>query len=451
MMIIEKILRHLAVNLDNKFLLRRTIKNLDTANLRDCLEELLCHVDIHIAERCFKEADALLRLGKRLTYALHSKETSSTHFFEYTEKLMRRRCKWLDAQGLYIHSAKHLNMACRKYQKLPKSKRDDSVLGALCLDAALAYAGAGKTSQALRLARKAQKLFSQQNDTYNELTAKFNEASLLYDVGKYIDSNRACALIILTLSPYISKEQSPHSETFKKTHLVEDDRELMAKTILQLANNLEFCGDSPDETAKTYSQAFKAYYGLSNYKKQAEIAYRIGWLLKKSDRFEAALQYLKAAFIIRMASERKKTLMRQSFIRGKYLLSLGLYKRARLCFIISLFLSEQLQDSSYLTMSRFGFYKTGKGLGLNLRSAMTASALEARKPWSIKISPGGFRHYASDGYALPPYPETQNKGMSFKDKRSLINLINDLTFCAGAADSAEAPYYRAQQRAFRIY
>ncbi len=438
---IETILHNLAAHLENKLLLRRVVKSLDAAALRDCLEEILCHVDIHIAECCFKEADILLRLGKRLAYALRRRAVSENHFDKYSERFMRKRCQWLEAQGLYIHSAKHWEIACRKYQKLPKKERDDSILAALCLDAALAYAGAGKTSQALRLTRKANKLFGNQNDQPNALAARFNEASLLYDEGKYSDSDLTCVSIMFALA-------TPETQSSRKISF--SDPALAAKTLLQMANNSEISGETED-SSRLYGQALKMYYHTADYKKQAEITYRIGWLLKKSDRFETALQYLKASFIIRMLTERKRALLRQAYLKARLFWSLGLPHRAQRGFVIALFLAEQLNDSTYLTLTRYGFYKAGQGLGINLRSAMTATALEAHKPWTMVNIPGGFRRYASDGYALPAYPTKKNNNMSFKDKRSLINLINDLTFCAGAADSAEAPYYRAQQRAFRIY
>lgn len=438
---IENILRNLIANLGNKYILRGIIKSLDVASLKDCLEDILCHIDIHIAEHCFKEADILLRLGKRLAYALRQRDKVNNHLDKYAESFMRKRCHWLEAQGLFLHSAKHWGAACRKYQNLPKKKRDDSVLAALCLDAALAYAGAGKTSQALRLTRKANKLFDNQNDQSNALAARFNEASLLYDEGQYSESDLTCVSIMFSLA-------TPEIEDSRK--IAFSDPTLAAKTLLQMANNSEFSGDAED-SSRLYGQALKMYYHTADYKKQAEITYRIGWLLKKSDRFETALQYLKASFIIRMLTERKKALLRQAYLKARAFWGLGMTQRAQRGFVIALFLAEQLSDSAYLTLTRYGFYKAGYGLGLNLRSAMTATALEAHKPWTMVNIPGGFRHYSSDGYALPAYPNRKNDGISFKDKRSLLNLINDLTFCAGAADSAEVPYYRAQQRAFRTY
>ena len=438
---IEKILGNLAANLENKHTLRRIIKKLDSALLRDCLEEILCHVDIHMAEGCFPEADILLRLGKRLTYVLRQRQAIENRFDEYAEKFLRKRCQWLEAQGLYVHSAKHWSIACRKYQKLPKKDRQDSILASLCLDAALAYAGAGKTAQALRLARKANKLFDDQNDQPNALIARFNEASLLYDEGKYADSDLTCVSIMFALA-------TPEAEGSRK--ITFSDPTLAAKTLLQMANNSEYYGETED-SSRLYGQALKLYYHTADYKKQAEITYRMGWLLKKSDRFETALQYLKASFVIRMLTERKKALLRQTYLKAKIFWSLGLTQRAQRGFVIALFLAEQLNNNTYLTLNRYGFYKAGQGLGINLRSAMTATPLEAHKPWTMVNIPGGFRHYASDGYALPAYPAKKNSKMSFKDKRSLINLINDLTFCAGATDSVETPYYRAQQRAFRTY
>ena len=436
---IDNILRNLAANLENKYILRGIVKSLDVASLKDCLEDILCHIDIHIAERCFKEADILFRLGKRLAYALRQRDKIDNHFDKYAERFMRKRCHWLEAQGLFLHSAKRWGTACRQYQKLPKKKRDDSVLAALCLDAALAYAGAGKTSQALRLTRKANKLFDNQNDRSNALAARVNEASLLYDEGQYAESDLTCVSIMFSLA-------TPEVEGSRK--ITFSDPALAAKTLLQMANNSEFSSDAED-SSRLYGQALKMYYHIADYKKQAEITYRIGWLLKKSNRFETALQYLKASFIIRMLTERKKALLRQTYLKARAFWGLGMTQRAQRGFVIALFLAEQLSDSSYLTLTRYGFYKAGNGLGLNLRSAMTATALEAHKPWTMVNIPGGFRHYSSDGYALPAYPSRKSSGISFKDKRSLLNLINDLTFCAGAADSTEAPYYRAQQRAFR--
>ncbi len=440
MTMIENTLRNLAANLENKYILRAIVKSLDIASLKDCLEEILCHIDIHIAERCFKEADILLRLGKRLAYALRRRDKETNSFDNYAEKFMRKRCQWLEAQGLFIHSAQRWGIACRRYKKLPKNKRDNSVLAAMYLDAALAYAGAGKTSKALQLTVKANKLFEKYPDQPNALIARFNLASLLYDKGRYSDSDFICTSIMFSLAV-------PEAEGSSK--IAFSDPALAAKAFLQMANNSEFSSDAED-SSRLYGQALKMYYHTGDYKKQAEITYRIGWLLKKSDRFETALQYLKTSFIIRMLTERKKALLRQAYLKARIFLSLGLQHRAQRGFVIALFLAEQLNDSSYLTLNRYGFYKAGQGLGLNLRSAMTATALEAHKPWTMVNIPGGFRHYASDGYALPAYPARKNGGISFKDKRSLINLINDLTFCAGATDSTETPYYRAQQRAFRI-
>ena len=437
---IENTLRNLAANLENKYILRAIVKNLDIASLKDCLEEILCHIDIHIAERCFKEADTLLRLGKRLAYALRRRDQKTGSFNDYAKKFMRKRCQWLEAQGLFIHSANHWVKACRRYQKLPKKERDNSVLAAMYLDAALAYAGAGKTSKALSLTIKANKLFERCHDQSNALITRFNIASLLYDKGQYSDSDFACVSIIFSLA-------APEAEGSRKATF--SDPTLAAKTLLQMANNSEFSGNAED-SSRLYGQALKMYYQTADYKKQAEITYRMGWLLKKSDRFETALQYFKASFIIRMLTERKKALLRQAYLKARIFWSLGLQHRAQRGFVIALFLAEQLNDSSYLTLNRYGFYKAGQGLGLNLRSAMTATAMEAHKPWTMVNIPGGFRHYASDGYALPAYPAKKNGGISFKDKRNLINLINDLTFCAGATDSTETPYYRAQQRAFRI-
>lgn len=436
---IDNILRNLAANLENKYILRAIVKSLDIASLNDCLEDLLCHIDIHIAEHCFKEADILLRMGKRLAYALRQRDKETDSFNNYAEKFRRKRCQWLEAQGLFIHSANRWGVACRRYQKLPKQKRDKSILAAMYLDAALAYAGAGKTSKALHLTIKANKLFENCNDQSNTLATRFNIASLLYDKGRYSDSDFICTSIMLSLV-------APEAEGSSK--MAFSDPALAAKTLLQMANNSEFSGDAED-SSRLYGQALKMYYHTADYKKQAEITYRIGWLLKKSDRFETALQYLKASFIIRMLTERKKALLRQAYLKARAFWGLGLTQRAQRGFVIALFLAEQLSDSSYLTLTRYGFYKAGYGLGLNLRSAMTATALEAHKPWTMVNIPGGFRHYSSDGYALPAYPSRKSGGISFKDKRSLLNLINDLTFCAGAADSAEAPYYRAQQRAFR--
>ena len=68
-------------------------------------------------------------------------------------------------------------------------------------------------------------------------------------------------------------------------------------------------------------------------------------MLKKSNRFETALQYLKASFIIRMLTERKKALLRQTYLKARAFWGLGMTQRAQRGFVIALFLAEQLSDN----------------------------------------------------------------------------------------------------------
>ncbi|MGM9991868.1 MAG: hypothetical protein ACI376_03330 [Candidatus Bruticola sp.] len=440
---IEQILRVLAANLTNTYMLRRKIKKLHSDQLIDCLEELLCHVDIHIADCCFKEADLLMHLGKRLAHALKRISPIGNKYDLYAKKFLRRRCKWLEAQGMYLQSADKLKKNCLKLENQIKANsrstatNDDSVcradltseLGALCLDAALAYANAGLHHQALRFTKKARKTFQSQHDQHNIRAAIFNEASLLYDQGHCLDSNRLC-FSLLTDFDTIS------------------DKEIMAKTLLQLANNSEYLANSR-ETQELYSKALGAYHSLKDYKKQAEITHRLGWLLKRDEYFEAALRCLKASYLIRVELERRRSLMQQNYLKAKVYLGLGLIKQAGRSFAITLALAEQISENSYLTLARFGFYKTRGRLPINLRSAMTATSVDDNADNRLYGVSGGFRKTGREGYSLCPYTSGRNRELSNKEKRCFSNLINDLVFCAGATDSIESVYFRKQQQAFR--
>ncbi|MGM9999093.1 MAG: hypothetical protein ACI38Q_06845 [Candidatus Bruticola sp.] len=439
---IEQILCVLAANLENIFNLRREIKKLHPDQLTDCLEELLCHVDIHIADRCLKEADRLMRLGKRLACALQRLCPGTDKYTTYAKKFLRRRCKWLEAQGLYLQSAEKLQKVCsklelqikaigRRSKKRPSSTVEEELRnewGALCLDTALAYAHASRCSQALRFTKKARKIFQSQQDQHNTRAAIFNEASLLYDKGCCLDSTQLC-FSLLTNFDAIS------------------DKEILAKTLLQLANNSEQLGSSKD-TQSMYSRALGVYHTLKDYKKQAEISHRLGWLLKKDEHFEAAMRCLKASYFIRVEIERRRSLMLQNYLKAKVYMGLGRIKQAGRSFALTLALAEQISDSSYLTLARFGFYKTRGKLPINLRSAMTASSIDNTDDDKLGCVPCGFRKVSREGYSLPPYTTGQNRELSIKEKRCFRSLINDLVFCAGATDSIESVYFRKQQQAF---
>ena len=93
----EQTLRDLVYNLKHTRAFRALICNLSALDLGNCTEELLSHVDVHLAYSRFQEADILLRLAHRLA--------SRAQDPELIKKINRKRNTWLEAQNMHWQSA----------------------------------------------------------------------------------------------------------------------------------------------------------------------------------------------------------------------------------------------------------------------------------------------------------------------------------------------------------
>ncbi len=416
----EQTLRDLVYNLKHTRAFRALICNLSALDLGNCTEELLSHVDVHLAYSRFQEADILLRLAHRLA--------SRAQDPELIKKINRKRNTWLEAQNMHWQSAKRMRrIYANRSKNALNQEQDRAELGSLLIDITLALSHAGKPGLAAIAAQKAYTYFQQNDDDYNMITTEFDRASLMYDSGRYQESIALCTSIL------------PRAEKYQ---------EVFANVLLQLANNLEAI-NLPNRACQFYGQAMSVYHKLGNYKQQADISYRIGWIMLRRDHFEIAARCLRTAFFIKMEIEYKKALMRRNFLEGQAYYGCGLTAQARRSFLLTLIYAEQLKDNTYLTLARHGFYKTRGNIQINLRSAMTAASVDGQGGWNFELIPGGFRRYSSEGYAVPPYPERVGYIPSSKEQQSLRNLLSDLTFCSGAVgNTLEAIYFHLQQEAF---
>lgn len=421
---IENILSELTEVIDKRKRLRARVAKLSAAELTECLEELFCHIDIHIIQKCLDQADTLLNLSARLVLSL----SDADRRFRMSKRLLRKRLSWLEAKKL---NGGCVNLLQSMYGHCARPRDEEAVnafrAGELLMDLTSACSRSGRLGEALLFAEKAAEIFKKNEDAYNLTAASFNKASLLYDQRRYTESTALCIDIL--------PEASKH-------------KDLSANVMLQLANNFEAL-KMPMRACGFYGKALALYYQLGNLKQQADISNRIGWLMLKKDEFSISLRTLRTAFFLKTEAEINKTLLRNNYWRGQIFRSLGLKNKARRCFLLCIVLAEQGQNSSYLNLARLGFYQVGRQAKMSLRTAMTATALNADGRRFSDLSEG-FLRIKGEGYMLPPFTEMKEKehSMSLSEKRAMRNLIDDLLFCAGANHAGETGYYKKQIRAF---
>lgn len=414
-MVIEDFLQRLVKVIEEPRALRSLVRHLSPKEVTDCAEELLCHIDVHIADGCIEEADKLLRIVRRL--ANRSKEEKLIH------KVIKKRLDWLEAQGKYLHCV-HRLISMHNYfaHHLPEGN-SASRCGEILMDIAIAYSHASKHERAIRAIDRALKIFHKNNDEYNIAAANFNRASILYDQSNFVQSTSTCIAIL------------PSAEKYP---------DILANVFLQLANNLEAI-NMRARSCQFYGKAMSSYFKLGEIRKYTDIAHRLGWLMLKLEHFDIALKCLHTAFFMRMDTDTKKTTLRNHYLRAQLLRSLGMPNEARNNFLLSLIFAEGLKDSKSLSLCRHGFYQTRGELHLNLRSAMTATSISSTPGMTVVKVPGGFHNYKGEGVNLPDYTNRHKPHtMTIKEKRSLKNLINDLVFCSGALESIEVIYFRKQ-------
>ena len=415
----QEVLRQLVEKLERSRSLRRQLQKISPAQARVYTQDLLYHIDIHLAAHTFEPIESLWRLALRLAEKGQDRELQF--------KVVRKRAQWLEAQHRPGPQARYLHHLYSQLLHASDPQEGDRFkLGDLLMELGAAYAQTGRYSLALSAIDRARKIFRRLRDEYNTVAADFNRASLLYEVGQYAESTMLCAEIL----PQAEK----HSDIF-------------ANVLLQLANNLEAMR-LPNRACQFYGKAMSAYYKLHNYRQQSDISYRLGWLMLKKEHFELAARCLRAAFFIKVEIEYKRALMRRNYLKGQTYYGLGLWGVARRYYLLTLIFAEQLGDSAMVTLARHGFYKTRGDLQLTLAGAMSATSLDGERVWNFYRVPGGFQRYKTDGYALPPYPERLGYRPNPKEQRNLRNLLRDLTFCSGAKNSIEAAYFRSQQQAF---
>lgn len=416
---IEETLKDLVRSLGCRKLLRKKVRRLSASQLDRSVRELMCHVEVHIARHCFAQADALLRLARRLAGHLETPELS--------RQLERLRVSWLEAQDMHDHSARKLSSI---YDRLQNSGQDgaethdDEYAGRILMDMIMAYSRAGYTSKALQAVGMAAELFSLNDDKYNMAAAGFNKASLFYDQGNYAKSANLC----IELLPAAEKYQ-----------------DVSAKLLQQLGNNLEAM-HQPNHACQFYGKAMSLYHNMSDMRQQSEIAGRIGWLMLKRENFDLSYRCLRASYFLKTELEYRKSLLNQHYYQAEALYEMGLPERARSHYLISIALAERLKAEEFLTQARQGFYKTRGAIVLNLRSAMTATAVTISNTNRSQYVTG-FRRYRNDGYALPSWPDGSSRRAEQAKERSKIKmLIGDLSFCAEAADSPEAKFFHTQNQ-----
>ncbi|MBQ7502913.1 hypothetical protein IJT93_09460 [bacterium] len=421
---IENIISELVKVIDKRKRLRAKAAKLSDPELADCLEELFCHIEIHIIQKCFEQADKLMNLCCRLTLRLSDPDRR----FKTIKRLQRKRLSWLEAQKKHSGCVRLLR-SMYKHSSRPQDEEAVNAFraGELLMDLTSAFSRSGRLGEALLSAEKAADIFEKNDDIYNLTAASFNKASLLYDQGRYAESTAFCIDIL--------PEASKH-------------KDLSANVMLQLANNFEAL-KMPMRACGFYGKALALYYQLGNLRQQADISNRIGWLMLKKDEFSISLRTLRTAFFLKTEAEINKTLLRNNYWRGQAFRSLGLKSKARRYFLLCIVLAEQGQNTGFLNLARLGFYQVSRRTKMSLRTAMTATALNSGEHRFSDLSEG-FLRLKGEGYMLPPFTEMKEKdhAMNLSEKRAMRNLIDDLLFCAGANNAGETGYYKKQIQAF---
>jgi len=367
------------------------------------LEQLLAHVDVHMAEGNRQSARTLLELGRQVAGG----ET------ELLYRLERKRIRWLEAEGRQGESIESMRSLYRRYSR---SRKHPQRGAELAMELGILLDRSGHKEEALEHFRNAIRRYTRLGHTYNRAAALFNAASVLYDLGRISHSMKTCLRAL-------REGGSGHLDL--ETHVT-----------LQMANCYESESKSKGPVAlaratasarEWYKYAAEGYRRLGNRKQESDILYRLGWMAMRRNESSDATQFLQRALELKREYDYGTGLALYHLHRAEAYRWCGLTKRALSHYRSCLSLASVLGNDGLCTRARFGLYRTSGGESHALSAFLKVPPAAGADSTLARGKDGLYSEQGGDGFRTAAWREGGKPESPAADRTFLARLLEDLS------------------------
>jgi tetratricopeptide (TPR) repeat protein len=251
---LDKIMKFLN-GTDNLVLIRNVLSKLRFETRFNFLREMIYHIDICLAEGYFEGADTFLKAAEKIALYIDAGQETKVPQKVRSLKIITKK-----KRARYFEYSGDFRSAIRQYHKIIESLKlpeESTFLAEMLMEIGILEEKLGRNKTALKHFRKAFRICSANEDTFNYDAAIFNCAHVYYDMSNYPKAEKYCRAVI---------------KNNKKKTIVQSP---IAHAYLEMANIHELF-NRDDKAQKYYGKALETYRKLGEKVKVSDILNRLG-------------------------------------------------------------------------------------------------------------------------------------------------------------------------------